>query len=58
MKLPKTLFVKMEKEGDTTYPVADTSLVGLAEMGEKLKIGVYTLTETIEAEGVVSRRRL
>ena len=50
MKFPKVLYVKMEKDGDITYPVPGENLVDLAEMGSTVQIGVYELRETAYAE--------
>lgn len=57
-KLPATIFVKHEKDGDLSYLVADANVTSLVEMGEKLKVGVYRLVETREITGVVSSRKL
>jgi hypothetical protein len=53
-KFPKVLYVKIEQERDGTYYFnpAD-SVLDLAEMGERHKIGVYKLTSTTTVEGVV-----
>ena len=53
-KLPKTLYVKIEKESSTEYFVADAEAAALVEMGQKIRIGVYELVETKTAEGVAS----
>jgi hypothetical protein len=50
MKFPRVLYVKMEKDGDITYPVPGERLVDIAEMGETVQIGVYELCETSYAE--------
>ena len=55
--LPKTLYVKSEKDGSTEYFVADAEAAALVEMGQRIKIGVYKLVETNEAEGVASFKR-
>lgn len=50
---PKTLYVKVEDGGsgpDYLMPYEDA--VDTAEMGKKIKVGVYTLTETVEVNGV------
>lgn len=50
---PKTLYVKVEDGGsgpDYLCPYED--VVDTAEMGKKIKVGVYTLTETTEVKGV------
>lgn len=51
--LPKTLFVKIEQDGGTTYFTADTEMYGMVEMGQKVQIGKYQLVETTDAEAVV-----
>ena len=55
MKLPKTIYVKQEQDGKVTYFVADDDLRGLAEVGEKIRIGVYTLARLEDIEGAVKR---
>ena len=50
--LPKTLYVKIEKDSTTEYFVADADAYSLVEMGQKIKIGVYKLIETNVAEGI------
>ena len=52
-KLPKTLYVKIEKDSSTSYFVADEDMYGLAEMGKKIKIGTYQLIEVTNAEVVL-----
>jgi hypothetical protein len=54
-KLPKTLYVKIEQDGNKSYPVAADDPLGLAELGEKTRIGVYSLTRIEDIEGVVKR---
>lgn len=49
---PKTLFVKTEKDGSTSYFVADEDAASLVEMGESIKIATYQLIEIQSAEGV------
>lgn len=51
-KLPKTLFVKIEKDGSTEYFVADDEAACLVEMGQKVRIGTYKLIEVDDAIGV------
>ena len=51
--LPKTIFVKIEHDGTTSYLVADDDIDSLAGMGEVIKIGTYKLVEVSEAKGVV-----
>jgi hypothetical protein len=53
--LPKTLFVKTEKDHGTEYFVADTSAHVLVEMGQRVKIGVYQLVEINNYEGVATK---
>ena len=53
-KFPKVLYVKTEKDSDTSYFVADGDASCLVEMGEKISIATYTLTEVRQAEGVAS----
>jgi hypothetical protein len=45
-KLPKEIFVKIEQDRDTTYPVADTDLRNLVIMGNRVKVGLYKLVST------------
>jgi hypothetical protein len=52
-QLPKTMYVKYEKDGDDGYFVADAEMYGLVAMGEKVKIGTYRLVEVEVAEVVV-----
>lgn len=54
MKLPKTLYVKIESDKDATYFVCEEDASGLVEMGQKIKIGVYELVETKNAEGIAN----
>lgn len=62
MKFPRVLYVKMEKDDDTTYLVPAEKLSDIAEIGETIQIGVYELRETSYAEcevkttGKVSKR--
>ncbi len=53
MKFPKILYGKMEKDGDTVYPVVAEKLIDIAEIGETVRIGIYELKETDYAEVVV-----
>lgn len=50
---PKTLFAKIEKDGDSHYIVSDENYENLIAVGEKIKIGRYQLAEIMDAEGVV-----
>lgn len=52
-KFPKNVFIKFEDGGTgpdymNTYSAAEDT----AEMGQKVKVGVYKLVETIEVKGV------
>jgi hypothetical protein len=53
-KFPTTLYVKTEKDGASTYFVADANAALLVEMGEKVTIAKYQLVETSEAQGIAS----
>jgi hypothetical protein len=53
MKLPKTLYAKVEHDADASYIVADGNPVTLVEMGEKRRLGVYVLKEEVDAESFV-----
>lgn len=52
MKLPNTLYVKIEKDGSTEYFVADESAAALVEMNETITLGKYSLVEIATAKGV------
>jgi hypothetical protein len=56
MKLPKKLYVKMEKEGDVVYPIPVEAIPDLAEIGEKIRIGIYELVDTAFVECEVKTR--
>lgn len=50
---PKTLYVKVEDGGTgPDYLNPCKTLIETAEMGEKIKVGVYVLTEMVEVKGV------
>lgn len=52
-KFPKKVFIKFEDGGSgPDYMVSHGAAIDAAEMGQKIKIDVYTLTETIEVKGV------
>lgn len=57
-KLPATLYVKTEEDRDASWFVADESHEPLVDMNEKIKIGVYKLTEMYECEGIVSTKKV
>jgi len=51
---PKTLYMKIENGGSgPDYFNAYEDVIDAAEMGEKIKVGVYVLSETQEVKGVV-----
>lgn len=53
MTLPKTLFVKIEKENSgVEYFVPSADADTLVDMGETVTIGEYRLVETRKASGV------
>lgn len=54
MKFPKTLYVKMETDKDTSYPVPGFDLTDIVEVGETIQVGVYELRETVSAKGEVN----
>lgn len=53
-KLPKKLYVKVEEDtnADVSYFTADDSAAGMVAVGEKIKIGIYELVETVTVDGV------
>jgi hypothetical protein len=57
-KLPKEIFIKIERDGDTEYPIADTDIANLVPMGEKVLIGTYKLIETFSYEGEAVKKPL
>lgn len=50
-QFPTKLFVKIEKESNTEYFVADESAAALVEMNDTMKIATYQLVETAMATG-------
>ncbi len=48
--LPRRLYVKRMKDSDTEYFVADEDFKALGNLGEVIKIGVYSHTETKELD--------
>jgi hypothetical protein len=54
-RLPKTLFVKTENDGDIEYFVTNDSPDALVDMGQKVKIGTYQLVEINNYEGVATK---
>lgn len=58
---PKTVTVKIEDDGDSNdYLVANSGddMLGHAEVGKKIKVGIYKLVEVREVEGVAQTRVL
>ena len=43
LELPKTLYVRIEDDGENTYPIADVAPDNLIEDDGPTVIGVYTL---------------
>jgi hypothetical protein len=54
---PKKLFVKIEKESDDPYFLADETVLGMVDVGEKRKVAIYQLVEVIQCEGMVETSR-
>lgn len=52
----KALFIKQEKDGDTSYYVADADPASLVTTGEKILVGIYELVALEEIEGTITRR--
>ena len=54
-KYPATLVVKYEEDGDSSYFLSATKIVELAELGEKIEVGVYDLREirTLSADPIL-----
>ena len=52
MKYPKTLYVKPEKDGSTSYFVPYEMAWEAATMGKTTKVGVYKLVEMQTVKGV------
>ena len=50
---PKKLYVKIDGEKGEEFFLADSDIIGMVDVGQKVKIGVYQLVETTSAEGVV-----
>lgn len=50
MRFPKRLYVKIEKDGDSSYPVACEQLIDVADMNAPIRIGIYELVETTYVE--------
>jgi hypothetical protein len=59
-QFPKTLYAKIEKDGDTSYfvAVADEGIYGLAEHGKKIKVATYKLIEVNSVDLVADVRKV
>lgn len=59
MKLPKAIYVLTKDEGGEEYLLAsaDMSELGI-EVGDKVKIGLYKLEGTYDAEGMIETSKL
>jgi len=57
-RLPKTLYVKIEKDGDLSYFTADASTDGMVAVGEQVEVGVYELVGREKLSGTVVRQKL
>jgi hypothetical protein len=47
MKFPKTLYMRTEDDGNAHYFIAAEDLDDHAVIGEKVKVGIYELVETV-----------
>jgi len=47
-KFPDTLYVKKEVDGKSGYFVADESAGSHAFVGEKVRVGIYSLLEVVD----------
>lgn len=56
-KLPKKICVKFVEDSDAGYFVADTDTVGMVDMGETIKVGVYKLIETKTVKGITEESK-
>lgn len=52
MKFPKTLYVKICKDGNTEYFTADADAASLVEMAERIPLAKYQLVDVRAAKGV------
>lgn len=57
-KFPQTLYVKQEVEKNDYWLNPGESLFDLAELGEKVKVGVYNLVEIREIETVINSEKI
>jgi hypothetical protein len=52
--LPAKLYVKIESAKDEQYFIASDDIATLGiEIGDRIKVGIYSLTKTCDAEGVI-----
>jgi hypothetical protein len=56
MNLPTTIYVKAEQDGNEHFFVSHEDIECHAEMGEKVRVGVYQLVEVLSVETVVQSR--
>lgn len=49
---PKKLFVKIESIDGSSYFAADEAFDSLAELGERIRVGVYQLIETGDVDSI------
>lgn len=55
------MFLKREtdpSDKSLAWHIADPNIIGLVEMGQTKRIGVYELVQIREATGVVSHRKI
>lgn len=58
-KFPKALYIKFESGGSSPdYMAPCANIMDAAEMGTKVKVGVYRLEGVQEVEGVVETRKM
>lgn len=48
MKLPKTAYIRVDKESDEEWLATGTTLNEHAEIGQKRKVGIYKLQKIVE----------
>lgn len=57
-KFPKKLFVRFQDGGSgPDYLACDDAMTSMVEVGETVKVAVYELVGTTQAEGVVQTRK-
>jgi hypothetical protein len=56
-KFPKDLFVKIEKDGDSEYFLADADGESVAEIGKEITVGVYRYVETRTVKTAILSQR-